>query len=55
MAAQTYLVNGKPVPVPGDSLRVDRDPGLPDQIVPCPDCGAGAGEDCVWACSSNWI
>lgn len=21
----------------------------------CPDCDAGPGEPCVWACSSNWI
>ena len=20
----------------------------------CPDCGAGSGVPCVWACSSNW-
>lgn len=20
----------------------------------CPDCGAGKGEPCAWACSSNW-
>lgn len=21
---------------------------------PCPDCGAGPGEECHWACSSHW-
>jgi hypothetical protein len=20
----------------------------------CPDCGAGSGVPCMWACSSNW-
>ena len=23
-------------------------------VDPCPDCGAGSGEACAWACSSNW-
>jgi hypothetical protein len=21
---------------------------------PCPDCGARRGQECTWACSSNW-
>lgn len=23
-------------------------------VDPCPDCGAGSGVPCAWACSSNW-
>lgn len=55
MPTDTYLVCGVPTPVPGGAFRLDRADDLPAQIVPCPDCGAGAGEECVWACSSNWV
>ena len=28
--------------------------GTTFSVSECPDCGAGKGEPCAWACSSNW-